>query len=56
MKLTIQTPKPRNPLVAASLRRRAGAHTESAGARRQQARSAMRRELAALDHRHPPTP
>ena len=34
MKLSLKTPKPRNPFVAASLRRKAGAHRPGAGARR----------------------
>jgi|GEM_PF-5817420 len=48
MKITLAiaaSPKPRNPLVAASLQRRAGAHRRSAGAQRQQAQHALRREL-----------
>jgi hypothetical protein len=46
MKLTLKTLKPRNPLVAPSLRRRAGAHRS--GAERQQARQALRAELDRL--------
>lgn len=57
MKLSLKTPKPRNPFVAASLRRKAGAHRPSAGARRQQAARALRHEVNPLDGRHrPPTP
>jgi hypothetical protein len=48
MKLTLQSPKPRNPFVAASLRRLAGAHRTGGGARRQQARRALRQEIDRL--------
>lgn len=48
MKLTLKTLKPRNPLVAPSLQRRAGAHRLAAGAVRQQARRALRGELERL--------
>ncbi len=49
MKLSLKTRKPRNPFVAASLRRVAGAHEPGRGARRQQARMDLRRELNQLD-------
>jgi hypothetical protein len=45
VKLIVKTSKPRNPLVAASLRRKAGAHRVSGGARRQRDAAALRREL-----------
>jgi len=45
MKLTLKNPKPRNPLVAPSLQRKAGPHRTSGGASRQQALSALRREV-----------
>ena len=45
MKMTIKTTKPRNPYVAASLRRVAGAHRKCASARRQLGRSELHREL-----------
>jgi len=45
MNFTIRTPKPRNPLVAASLRRHAGAHQRCQGAERQQSKREMLREL-----------
>jgi len=48
MKLILKTPKPRNPLVAPSRRRLAGAHRTSPGAMRQQARRALREELDRL--------
>lgn len=48
MKLTLQNLKPRNPFVAASLRRRAGAHRSSAGACRQQANRELQREVDRL--------
>jgi hypothetical protein len=48
MKLILKTLKPRNPLVAASRRRRAGAHGKSAGALRQQAERGLRREIERL--------
>lgn len=40
--------KPRNPFVAASHRRKAGAHRAGGGTRRQRARAALRREVLAL--------
>ncbi len=48
MKLTVKNPKPRNPFVAASLRRVAGAHRSGTGARRQQAGRELQRELSRL--------
>ena len=48
MKITGQTSKPRNPLVAPSLQRKAGPHRASGGAHRQRARVTLRRELAGL--------
>ena len=48
MKLTLKTPKPRNPLVAPSLQRKAGSHRPSGGASRQQAAAALRREVERL--------
>jgi len=43
--VTVQTPKPRNPLVAASRLRRAGAHVAGGGTVRQQAQRSLQREL-----------
>ena len=48
MKMTIKTIKPRNPYVAASLRRAAGAHRMCASARRQHAGRELQRELLHL--------
>ena len=48
MKLSLKTLKPRNPLVAPSLQRRAGSHRSTGGAIRQQARAALRREVDRL--------
>jgi hypothetical protein len=58
MKITLKPNKPRNPFVAASLRRMAGSHRPQGGARRQQAENAMRREMAASAQadRHKPSP
>jgi hypothetical protein len=58
MKITLKLSKPRNPFVVASLRRMAGSHRAQGGARRQQAESALRREVAASApaDRHKPSP
>ena len=48
MKLILKSPKPRNPFVAASLRRAAGSHRPDTGARRQQAARELRREVERL--------
>lgn len=48
MKLSLKTTKPRNPFVAAALRRAAGSHQLAGGARRQRARQALRQELDRL--------
>lgn len=53
MKITVITPKPRNPIVAACLHRRAGAHRRSGGAQRLLAKRELQREL--LKERHPCT-
>ncbi len=45
MKITLKNTKPRNPFVAASLRRTAGAHRKSASACRQRASRDLQREL-----------
>ena len=50
MKLSLTVPKPRNPVAAAARGRAAGAHRCGAGALRQQARRALRAELARLQH------
>ncbi len=48
MKISLKPLKPRNPFVAASLRRTAGAHRVGVGAQRQQARHALRQEIRHL--------
>ncbi len=48
MKLILKTTKPRNPFVAAALRRGAGTHRPAAGAQRQSARRDTAREVARL--------
>jgi hypothetical protein len=52
-KLVVKTLKPRNPLVASGLMRKAGAHRHSGGAQRQQAKQALRLEFEHLPHRRP---
>ncbi len=48
MKLIIKTCKPRNPFVAASRLRAAGSHRLGAGAQRQAAQRALKREMQHL--------
>ncbi len=48
MKLQLKSVKPRNPYVAASLQRAAGAHRPGTGARRQQDERALRQEIRRL--------
>ena len=50
MKMHLKTIKPRNPFVAASLRRIAGSHRLGSGARRQSQQRALREELQRLRH------
>ncbi len=50
MKMTIKNIKPRNPFVAASLRRAAGSHRKCTSAVRQRATRELRRELQHLKH------
>lgn len=50
MKITLALPKPRNPLVAQTLRRRAGSHRASGRTERQQASRALQRELCRPRH------
>jgi hypothetical protein len=40
-----RVPKPRNPYVAPALQRRAGEHEQSAGARRQAEKQALKKSL-----------
>lgn len=50
MKMPIKTIKPRNPFVAASLRRVAGSHAASPASRRQSEQRQLRAELQRLKH------
>lgn len=50
-RITIKNQKPRNPLVAHSLFRKAGAHTDAESSRRQRAGQELRQEVGALHHR-----
>ena len=50
MKMHLKTIKPRNPFVAASLRRCAGSHRSGTGAQRQSQQRALREELQRLRH------
>lgn len=52
-KLVLKTPKPRNPLVATSLMRKAGVHRLSGGAIRQRSKQALRLEFEHLPHQRP---
>ncbi len=53
MKITVNTLKPRNRLVAAALLRQAGLHRRDAGGQRQLTKRELQREL--LKERHPDT-
>jgi hypothetical protein len=48
-RVTVKVVKPRNPMVAASLFRKAGAHGRSMAGQRQKAARALRRELNDCD-------
>lgn len=50
--LIVRALKPRNPLVAASLRRHAGVHRRSAGGSRQRAERSLKHELRELHRQH----
>lgn len=50
MKLTLKNLKPRNPFVAASLRRSAGTHRCGGASQRQQAGRELQREIQRLRH------
>ena len=50
MKMQLKTLKPRNPFVAASLRRQAGSHRSGTGAQRQSQQRVLREELQRLRH------
>ncbi|MDB5894287.1 MAG: hypothetical protein JWQ88_1818 [Rhodoferax sp.] len=47
-KLKLTAPKPRNPLVAAAVQRKAGAHRKSASGQRQAEKAALRATLKKL--------
>ena len=53
MKITVNTRKPRNPLVAPAHFRRAGSHQPRGGSMRQQAGRALRRELDQVKQHSP---
>ncbi len=48
MKITLNQPKPRNPLAVAARMRRAGSHRPLPASQRQQAHRALQRELERL--------
>ena len=50
MKFSICLPRPRNPLVAAAMFRRAGMHRPNGSSQRQHAARALRRELKEMKH------
>ena len=50
MKITVTTPKPRNPLAAMARMRRAGSHRPDGASQRQQAHRALQRELERMKH------
>lgn len=50
-RLTLPNRRPRNPFVAAAMRRKAGSHRATRATERQQAERALRRELRP---EHPP--
>jgi hypothetical protein len=50
MKIAITLPRRRNPLVAAAMFRRAGAHRQTGPSRRQDTARAVRRELNEMKH------
>jgi hypothetical protein len=48
IKLHVPPPKPRNPLVAAAVQRKAGSHRKSKTSDRQAAQRALKKELRSL--------
>jgi hypothetical protein len=48
MKITVRRPKPRNPLVVAAAKRKAGSHAPSKGGQRKHAAEELSKEVAAL--------
>jgi hypothetical protein len=53
MKITVDTRKPRNPLVARARFRRAGSHQSGSRSQRQQAGRALQRELSQMKQHSP---
>jgi hypothetical protein len=51
MKLIVNTPKPRNPFVAAAMRRSAGSHRAGTSAQRQHNKRELRQELDHARHK-----
>jgi hypothetical protein len=45
IKLRLKAPKPRNPLVAPALQRKAGSHQKSAAARRRAEKVALKKQI-----------
>ena len=50
MKITLNTLKPRDPLVASARFRKAGGHRTAGGGQRQESSRALRRELDRMKH------
>lgn len=50
MKISLKTPKPRNPLARAARMRHAGSHRASGGSQRRQGLRALQRELNEMKH------
>lgn len=48
IKLHVPPPRPRNPLVAAAVQRKAGSHRKSRSGERQSEKQALKRELKSL--------
>ena len=46
MKLKVQAPKPRNPLVAPALQRKAGSHQKPAAALRRAEKMALKKQIS----------
>jgi hypothetical protein len=50
VKISLKTPKPRNPLARAARMRHAGSHRASGGSQRRQGLRALQRELNEMKH------